>query len=335
MVRDRLLAARATFGRWLTVVGVLAVLGPLPHGAASAAGGPAAMALPLAVITNQGSDDVALVGLGAFTLQARVRVGHAPAGVAVDTPGRRAFISNAEGRSVSVVDLVGGRLLATVELGAGPVGIAYDPGRQRVYVADWYRDSLWVLTDDLRVLAEVNVGRAPAGVEVSADGRRIYVANRDSDSVSVVDSESLQQTTEVPVGSHPFGLRLAPDGLSLWVTNVQSHDVSVIDTQSGTVVATIGVGQRPYCVAFAAGRAFVSNQYSDSVSVIDTTHLRLEQTVAGIVYPEGIDSHGDEVLVVSWMDEELVALGASDLRIVRKVSLGTNPRGFGRFVLAE
>lgn len=295
----------------------------------------------LAVVTNQGGDSVSIVELiavpsGAPARVRNVAVGHAPAGVAVDVTRRRAFVSNAEGRSVSVVDVASGRATLEQAVGAGPVGIAHDPVLRRVYVADWYRNSLWVLRDDdLGTVAEVAVGRAPAGVEVSADGTRVYVAERDDDAVAVVDAGSLAVVARHSVGSHPFGVRLAPDGAALWVSNVQSHDVSVIALEGGGGERRVGVGHRPYCVAFAAGRAFVSNQYGDSVSVIDAASLETLATLPLVTYPEGIDSDGTTVWVVSWMDEQMVGIDAKSLQRVATIPLGRNPRGFGRFVLAE
>lgn len=293
----------------------------------------------IAVVTNQGGDSVSLVDLAAAgpgpRLLREVAVGLAPAGVAVDRGGYRAFVSNAEGRSVSVVDLRAKVQTLQREVGAGPVGIAHDPVRHRVYVADWYRNSLWVLADaDLSTVAELPIGRAPAGVEVSADGSLVFVAERDDDTVAVVDAATLQVTTRHAVGSHPFGLRLAPDGATLWVTNVLSHDLSVIDLAKAAI-ATVPVGHRPYCVAFAAGRAFVSNQYGDSVSVIDLGSLQTVTTLPLVTYPEGIDSDGKTVWVVSWMDELLLGIDAVSLQRTATVPLGRNPRGFGRFVLAE
>jgi YVTN family beta-propeller protein len=150
----------------------------------------------------------------------------------------------------------------------------------------------------------------------------------------VVDSAGHQVITGYRVRRHTFGLVVAPDGASLWVTNVLSHDLSVIDLAKAAV-ATVPVGHRPYCVAFAAGRAFVSNQYGDSVSVVDAGSLQTVATLPLVTYPEGIDSDGKTVWVVSWMDELLLGIDAVSLQRTATIPLGRNPRGFGRFVLAE
>jgi YVTN family beta-propeller protein len=53
----------------------------------------------------------------------------------------------------------------------------------------------------------------------------------------------------VPVGSFPYGVAVTPDGTHAYVANQGSNDVSVIDTASNTVVATIPVGNAPSGVA--------------------------------------------------------------------------------------
>jgi YVTN family beta-propeller protein len=58
-------------------------------------------------------------------------------------------------------------------------------------------------------------------------------------------------------------------------------------------------------------------------------------TLPIVSYPEGIDSDGQSVWVVSWMDESLVGIDAVTLATTVSVPLGRNPRGFGRFVLAQ
>jgi YVTN family beta-propeller protein len=55
----------------------------------------------------------------------------------------------------------------------------------------------------------------------------------------------------IPVGQAPAGVALASDGRHAYITNNGSGSVSVIDTASKTVTATIPVGQNPEGVALA------------------------------------------------------------------------------------
>jgi YVTN family beta-propeller protein len=87
-------------------------------------------------------------------------------------------------------------------------------------------------------------------------------------------------------------------------------------------------------VAFSADgrRAFVSDQHGRSVSVIDLAVPAVVATWPVPEYPEGIATTGDRVLVVSWMDDLLALVDAASGRELARVSTGSNPRAFGRFV---
>lgn len=97
------------------------------------------------------------------------------------------------------------------------------------------------------------------------------------------------------------------------------------------------VGKAPYGVGFdAAGRrAFVTNQHSASLSVIDLESLKVVATWAACEYPEGIEVSVDRVHVVSWMEDALCVHDAKDGTRLGSVGLGRNPRGFGRFLDAR
>jgi YVTN family beta-propeller protein len=61
----------------------------------------------------------------------------------------------------------------------------------------------------------------------------------------------------VDVGNLPFGVAVTPDGSHVYVTNQVSDTVSVIETATNTVTATVGVGKRPAGVAVTPNGAFV------------------------------------------------------------------------------
>src|SRR5262249_19515421 len=53
----------------------------------------------------------------------------------------------------------------------------------------------------------------------------------------------------VPVGARPIAVAITPDGTHAFVTNQNSNTVSVIETATNTVVATVPVGAAPFAVA--------------------------------------------------------------------------------------
>ena len=94
------------------------------------------------------------------------------------------------------------------------------------------------------------------------------------------------------------------------------------------------VGRRPYAVALAGGRAFVTNQYADSVSVIDLQSSKVVKTIDVGDHPEGIeaDPAGAFVYVACWFDNVLQRIDAQTLTITGDADVGDGPRAFGLFL---
>ena len=88
------------------------------------------------------------------------------------------------------------------------------------------------------VVATVPVGTGPFGVAVNRAGTRVYVTNRESNTLSVIDTETNMVRATVPVGPGPTGVAVSPDGTRVYVANTSST-VSVIDTETNTVVDTV------------------------------------------------------------------------------------------------
>lgn len=290
-------------------------------------------AADLAFVTCQTGDTLGVIDIAEGQEVSRWSVPGKPAGVAA-SPGA-VFTVAAEAKTVRRHDPATGAVLRHAVLDGGPIGIVHDPIRRRLFVSDWYNARVWVLDDQsLAHLRDLETGAAPAGLALSQDGRFLASADRDADAVSIFEAESLRLLHRISVGARPFGLRFDPTG-RLHVANVGTDDVTVILPETGQVQATVQVGARPYGIAFAKGRAFVSNQYAESLSVIDLATLTPTETVDTGEYPEGIDatSDGQRVLVANWFDNTVSIIDAATLAVLASVETCDGPRAFGAFVL--
>ena len=289
-------------------------------------------------VTNQGSDSVTVFSFnGKFRLLREVQVGKAPAGVALSTVNREAYISNTESSEISVIDVDSLEVKKTIDLNGSSLGVAVSPDGKRLFVSDWFNNCLLVIQLNSHKRRCIEVGKAPAGISVSEKNDEIYVVSRDSNSVFVVSLSDEKVIGKILVGDHPFGLKLLPVKNHLYVTNVQSNDVSIVDLAERQEIKRVKVGKKPYCITFSMDgkKSFVTNQYSDSISIINTESLLLQKTVSSASFPEGIDTHGPFIIFVSWLDEEIVAINERDQSVVSYASTGINPRNFGDFVFVE
>ena len=122
-----------------------------------------------------------------------------------------------------------------------------------------------------------------AGISATAEGRQLFVLATDSNSVTVIDSDSDQIMTNIPVGQNPVRLAMTPDGLKAYVSNTGSDTVSVINTLNRSLTTTISTGYpgpQEITVTPDGGRVFVVHQYSGYVSAIDTATDTLITNVA-------------------------------------------------------
>lgn len=301
---------------------------------------------PLAFVTDQGANALAVIDLAEGRIVERVSVGAKPAGVAVAPGGARVYVSNPEGRSISfVARQADGTYKAVAELpvGQGPLGLALDTTGKKLFVADWYASLVYVVDVDKRaVTGSIPVGKSPSGMVASPDGKWLYVANRESDTVSVVNLATLRSEAEIAAGKAPFGVTFdanAPDGPRLLVANVKSGDVSVIDPAARRETRRLKVRRFPYVAAVTkdGSRIFVTNQHDDSVSVFDGKTYQPLGVVEVCGYPEGILVAPDQrhALVACWMDDQLAAIDVQSLKVTAKIAAGAGPRAFGQFIAPD
>lgn len=147
---------------------------------------------------------------------------------------------------------------------SAPGGFFLDESRQIAYVALSRNNTIGIVNLKSGALSqEIDVGVAP--FTILRQGDRAWVTNwggrrpqpgdltgptsgseavidetgiAASGTVSLIDLRSNAVLAEIPVGLHPSGMALSPDGTRLYVANANSDTVTVIDTSSLRVVAT-------------------------------------------------------------------------------------------------
>jgi YVTN family beta-propeller protein len=138
--------------------------------------------------------------------------------------------------------------------------------------------------------------------------------------------------------AQPEGLAVSPDGRYLVVALNAADTAAVFNLQSGTAT-TVAVGQYPEGVAFdPRGRAYVSNEYSGTVSVIDPASAKVTATITGLggaagdlaSHPEGMVADPRRAaLYVAVTNRDLVAvIDTSAERVTHLISVG-RPEGVG------
>ncbi|HSE97804.1 MAG TPA: YncE family protein, partial [Blastocatellia bacterium] len=122
----------------------------------------------------------------------------------------------------------------------GPHGIAFSPDRQFYYVSLGHGrpyGAVWKYSaKDDRVVARVTLGMFPATMDVTPDGNFLYVVNFNlhgdmvPSSVSVVETEGMNEVARVPTCTMPHGSRINTQGTKQYSACMMDDTLVEIDT---------------------------------------------------------------------------------------------------------
>lgn len=235
----------------------------------------------LVVMSRTGSQ-ATLVDPDTHEVLVRLPAGSAASEVALSPDGRFAYVPNHSGRAsltepgtVTVLDLVD-RRVETVYQPEGYRGlrdVTVGANGRRMWLtseADSGIVELDAATGTVLMMWKTGAAKSHR-VVITPDLRKLYVANGASDSVTVINRQTVV-AKRIPAGLHPEDLDVAPNGRWVWVANRGDHTVSVIHARKDKLVATLpSGGQEPVRVRFRPDgyEVWVANYGSNSVAIFD------------------------------------------------------------------
>ncbi len=129
----------------------------------------------------------------------------------------------------------------------------------------------------------------------------------------------------------PLNLALVDDDASLLVTAQESNQLLRVDTRKGSVIAKIPVGSWPHTVITGHGgeHAYVSNHWSQNVSVIDLTTNTVINTIEVGAGPSAmvLDHENRALFVVNSFSGNLSIIDLETGSELRRIPTGNFPIG--------
>ena len=111
----------------------------------------------------------------------------------------------------------------------------------------------------------------------------LYITNTKGDSVSVIDTTTLEVTGTIKLGGgKPNRIVFHPDGKTAWVVYDKSHDLGIIDAETKKLVKRVKVGGNPYNLNFSHDGRYLyvldwsSDTSNDEVIVYDLKADKIE-----------------------------------------------------------
>lgn len=170
-------------------------------------------------------------------------------------------------------------------------------------------------------------------VSVAADGKeRAFVPTREGNTLVGVDTTRLEvlKTLGFPEKTRPFMLTATPDGRRLWVQEAAGGTVVVSALTLEPVWGRIAMGATPINSAFSPdGKLSFTGHNSPIVIATDTQTFKEVWRAQVGVNAQKVAVHPAGTLVYAIVTNEggLVVLEATTGKLVKRISLGTNPTG--------
>jgi mxaJ protein len=221
-------------------------------------------------------------------LLAHHAVGRDPEDFVLGTRPPRLYVANEDDGTASVVDLPSGRVVATVPVGTEPEGVGLTPDGRFVYVTAETSNTVSILdTQSAEVVASFVVDSRPRRAAFTPDGRFGFISAEVGGSVSIVDVAQRAVVGRYAFGrpvERPVGVVASPDGRKAYVATGRAGTVAVLDLRDPSrplLAATIRVGERPWGIGITSDgrKLYAANGVSDDVSVVDTSLLKVIDTI--------------------------------------------------------
>ncbi|MBD3168336.1 MAG: T9SS type A sorting domain-containing protein [candidate division Zixibacteria bacterium] len=235
-----------------------------------------------AVVSNVLSDNVTILNLDTYEIEAILPVGDRVQNVQITSDSRYAVVCGFNSNSVPVIDLNINEIVADVPAGARAGVVSITPDDRYAYVGNISANTVSIIELDGENSSEINeiscgvIGVVWAGmgvssdVECSPDGGYALVAASFDDVVHVIDTDDMEIVASLPTGDFPIQLAFNADGQYAIATNYfdDSFTLMGIDGGNSWVVGNFPVGDAPLRVAYnEVTDEFGVGLYSDKVLV--------------------------------------------------------------------
>lgn len=236
-----------------------------------------------------------------------------PHGIAYLKDGERVVVTTEGSKSLLIVDVKRGRIDAAIGTDQDISHmVAVTPDERLAFVANIRSGSVSVIDLVKRELMKViPTGAGAEGVFAHPTRPEVWVTNRDADTVTIIDTNTVDVVRTLESGRFPIRVAITPDGAHALVSCARGGDVWVYDVEKREKITTIAMDARalseeerqkrlfgdqfdesPVPVGIliepSGERAYVANTNADVVTVLDLKTWRVAGRLIAGKEPDGM-----------------------------------------------
>ena len=153
--------------------------------------------------------------------------------------------------------------------------------------------------------------------------------SRDTNSVSVISTQTASSLKSISVGIHPSHVVADQLRREIYVANELSNSLSIINATMDMVVDTVAVGSRPAGVVVGEGDVYVLNNGANTISLVSKSSRKVTSTIVLSGSPNrGLLGDFDMFFVTDSSDGAVIFINDSNV-VTATVNVGKGPVGLG------
>ena len=132
-----------------------------------------------------------------------------------------------------------------------PENLCHSKKHNRIYIGYTTAPGIAVFDiENTRIISTIPLPSPVSGMCIDDQKGLLFAGCKDNERrILVINLENEKVIKTIKVGYHPSGIALSPDGNKLFVSNRFSNDVSVIDTKSFREISRIDVVREPTAIS--------------------------------------------------------------------------------------
>ena len=244
----------------------------------------------LSVLALPSGDTIKTIDLGEYRAPHDVRW--------VD--GERVVVTSEANQALLLVHVDTGAIERVFKTDAGVSHmLALSADRTRLYCSNMRDGSVSAFDfQSGKKLKDVKTGTEAEGVGVTPDGRWVWAGNRAADTISIIDTRSLEVAKQLSSPGFPYRVQFTPDGKYALVPHANASSLVLGDVAAQTIAKSIPLGMTKVDKPSTAGvfphpdnrHAFVTVRNDNSMLVLDLVsgatlgRVEVQQSPDGVTY---------------------------------------------------
>lgn len=177
----------------------------------------------------------------------------------------------------------------TIAVGNSPAEVTFSKDGNYVFVANGASNTVTVIDPATKaVIKTIAVGEDPVGAWQGSDDL-MYVDAETGKNVLAIDAKTLEVVRTYDLDFTPGMAVTSPQG-ELWVSDGDNGKVTYFMAGMAMKMGDIPTGAGAHAIAFSSdgSKAYVTNQFADTVSVVDVASHTVVQAIAVGHNPNGV-----------------------------------------------